>query len=443
MSGKLLLCFLALTAGTASGQHGVPMKAGDRAPEIDWTGIVQSPLSPGFAPSLTGQHTVLSFFPNITANAKAIERWNDLISKFADQPVQFVWIASENKSAVETFLRGHPMKGWLLIDEKNKAAREYGCQEGCDVIVGPSGKIAGFTMFIDAAQLSAVLDGKAVALPRDMDDDKVFELLSGGKVRLDREPRNLEPRFDPAAGPEKPNIPPSYEVHISRSGTKGTVGSAGPDFWVERGFDLKTIVSTIYNKDLNRVVLPEAIDNGEKFDFVVVLPKEESQETIYQLVQHAIEEHFRVLATVEAKPSDVYVMTALSGKTPPAKTGPESFGGGFTSSSGFEFALPAGTKPTPEAMKKAMQELMKRPGNIGIANISAFNTTMDDFRQNLERDLGRPVINETGLDGVYDIQVSGTARNTDEFIRALREQTGLVLTPATRNIEFVIVRSLN
>jgi hypothetical protein len=29
-------------------------------------------------------------------------------------------------------------------------------------------------MFIDAAQLSAVLDGKAVALPRDMDDDKVF-----------------------------------------------------------------------------------------------------------------------------------------------------------------------------------------------------------------------------------------------------------------------------
>jgi uncharacterized protein (TIGR03435 family) len=268
-------------------------------------------------------------------------------------------------------------------------------------------------------------------------------LLSGGKVRLDREPRTLEPRFDPATGPEKPNIPPSYEVHISQSETKGTVGSAGPDFWVERGFDLKTIVSTIYNKDLNRVVLPEAIDNGEKFDFLVVLPKEESQETIYQLVQHAIEEHFRVLATVETKPSDVYVMTALVGKTPPAKTGPESFGGGFTGSSGFEFALPAGTEPTPEAMKKTVQELMKRPGNIGIANISAFNTTMDDFRQNLERGLDRPVINETGLDGVYDIQVSGSARNPDEFIRALREQTGLVLTPATRNIEFVIVRSLN
>jgi uncharacterized protein (TIGR03435 family) len=331
------------------------------------------------------------------------------------------------------------VKGWLLIDEKNEIARGYGCQICDDVIIDPERKIVGFTAFIDAAQLSAILDGKAVAIPRDMDDDKVFQLLTEGKVRLDTAPD----RFEPPASPAKPDIPPSYEVHISPSDTKGTVGSAGPDFWVERGFDLKTIVSIVYQKDLNRVVLPEALDNGDKFDFVVALPKEESQEAIYQLVQRAIEKQFHVLATMEGKATEVYVMTALAGKTPPAKTGPESFGGGFVSTSGFELAVPAGTEPTPEALKKATKELMKHPENIGIANISASKTTMDDFRQDLERSLDRPVINETGLDGVYDIEVKGNAKNTGEFIQALREQTGLVLTPATRNIEFVVLRSLN
>jgi uncharacterized protein (TIGR03435 family) len=136
-------------------------------------------------------------------------------------------------------------------------------------------------------------------------------------------------------------------------------------------------------------------------------------------------------------------MTAIKGKTPPAKTGNESFGGGFTNASGFEFSLPAGMPHTPEEMKKAVEELMKHPENIGLSNISAGNTTMDQFRQDLERGLGRPVIDETGLEGVYDLEVHGDARNTEEFIRMLREQTGLVLTPATRSIEILTLRSLS
>jgi uncharacterized protein (TIGR03435 family) len=86
---------------------------------------------------------------------------------------------------------------------------------------------------------------------------------------------------------------------------------------------------------------------------------------------------------------------------------------------------------------------LKHPENTGIANISAGNTSMDQFRQDLERDLGRPVIDETGLEGVYDMEVQGNARNTDEFIRMVREQTGLVLTAATRSIEVLTLKSLN
>jgi uncharacterized protein (TIGR03435 family) len=439
MVARLLVFVFVLAVTTVFGQDAVPLKAGNRAPEIDWTKIVQSPESAKYHPSLTGQFTVLQFLPPVTPNAQAIGQWNKTIAQFRDRPVQFVWIASENWSVVQPFLREHPMDGWLLIDEKNDAARAFGCEMGGDVIIDPSGNIAGFTLFLDPQQLAGVLDGKAVAIARGTEDDQVFKLLEGGKVRLEAGPE----RMDPPRSPEKPDIAPSYEVHISPSNTKGTDGSSGPDFWVQRGFDLKTMISIVYERDVSRVVLPEPLDKDDKFDFVVVLPKEEDEETIHQLVQRAIEKKFNVSAVVESKTAEVYVMTAIIGKTPPAKTGPDSFGGGSTSSSGFEFSLPAGTPPTPEAMKKAVAELLKHPENIGISNISAGNTTMDQFRQDLERGLGRPVIDETGLEGLYDMEVHGDARNTDEFIRMLRDQTGLVLTSATRSIEVLRLRSLN
>jgi hypothetical protein len=72
----------------------------------------------------------------------------------------------------------------------------------------------------------------------------------------------------------------------------------------------------------------------------VVLPKEEDAQTIHQLVQRAIEKQFKVSATVESKLAEGYVITAIKGKTPPAKTSDESFGGGFTALLALSFHSP-------------------------------------------------------------------------------------------------------
>jgi hypothetical protein len=45
------------------------VKAGDCAPEIDWTKIEKSPESAKYQPSLTGQYTVLQFLPPVTPKA--------------------------------------------------------------------------------------------------------------------------------------------------------------------------------------------------------------------------------------------------------------------------------------------------------------------------------------------------------------------------------------
>jgi uncharacterized protein (TIGR03435 family) len=68
--------------------------------------------------------------------------------------------------------------------------------------------------------------------------------------------------------------------------------------------------------------------------------------------------------------------------------------------------------------------------------------TSGEFGRFLEPGLGRPVVDETGLEGRYDFTVHGPAKNSSEFFQMLRDQTGIVLTPATRNIEFVTLRSL-
>ncbi len=253
MAISLRAIFFLLPCAAVLAQHDVaaPLHAGDPAPAIDWSKVVRSSASAKHSPTLTGQYTVLQFLP-LTPNVQGVTRWNDLIAKFADQPVQFVWVATEPWSAIEPFLRDHPIDGWLLIDEKRELARAWQGDSGGNVIVDPTGRIAGFTFIVQAEQVAGILAGKAVAIPRDTPDDQVFKLLAEDKVRLESE----QERFDRPVVSEKPDIPASYEVHITASTTKGTVGSAGPDFWTQRGFDLKAMVAMVYETEPSRVVLP-------------------------------------------------------------------------------------------------------------------------------------------------------------------------------------------
>ncbi|PYU18305.1 MAG: hypothetical protein DMG32_26350 [Acidobacteria bacterium] len=72
-------------------------KAGDLAPEISIEKILSAPgQTTTWNPSnLFGQMTVLTFFPNISLNLRAVMSWNALIDQFAGKPVQFVCITQE------------------------------------------------------------------------------------------------------------------------------------------------------------------------------------------------------------------------------------------------------------------------------------------------------------------------------------------------------------
>jgi uncharacterized protein (TIGR03435 family) len=428
---RILLSLLAITVAAVYGQPSTPVKAGDLAPNFVWTRI----LAGGVPGSFFGHVTVIGFFPAVTANESLVSRWNQLVAGFAGQPVQFVWIATENQPSLDTWLETHPVSGCLLLDPLGATAQAYGAEFG-GAIIDANGRVAGFTfMMPEEKQIKAVQEGRAMAIQGDAGDSQMDALLAGRVVRLDSEPHRT-----PTPLPvHKPDIPPSLEAQISPSKTNGTVESQGPDWWVQRGFDLRTMISKVYEKDPSRILLPDPLQNAERYDFVLVPPQPMDPPAMRRLLQQAIEKYFHVSVAVESRPVDVYVMTALEGKTPPAKTGDDSFGGGSIGWSSSEFVVPrtaSGGPPTPEMIQEALSNLKF----AGMSAISAQNTSMADFRRTLENGLERPIIDQTNLDGTYDLKLQGRARNTEDFVSMLRDQLGLVLAPEYRNIEMLVVR---
>jgi len=368
MTLRLSLLLLPVMVAPLSGQNPAPLKAGDHAPPIIWTRILQ-PLTNQAPPPFLGRTTVIGFFPNVSSNASSVSRRNKLIAQFANKSVNFIWITSESELTLVPWLVEHPLNGWLLLDPTGETTRVYGAELTGAVIIDSNGRIAGFTfMDPDREQIQAVLDGRALAIDGDATDAQLDEILAGRAVRLDAAPYHA-----PDAG-TKPDIPPSYEVHISPTTTRGTTSSAGPGFRVLRGYDLRTILSVVTGKDSTRILLPASLEDNRGYVFVLVLPRAEDQTTVHRILQHGIEKYFQVSITLEERTMDVYVMTALEGKTPKEAHG----GGSFISSSQWVEIPPAGDArfPTTQEIRKAI--------STGTVGISAYSDTIGEFRRTLE-----------------------------------------------------------
>ncbi len=113
------------------------------------------------------------------------------------------------------------------------------------------------------------------------------------------------------------------------------------------------------------------------------------------------------------RPGPFYFMTALDGPYSGRRAVVEDTFGGFTSG-GVSFATRADRLP------------QERVEKIGPISMSA--ATLAQFVLILEAFLGTPVIDETGLTGLFDIELRGEHDDIDALIAALQEQLGLVLT---------------
>jgi uncharacterized protein (TIGR03435 family) len=236
---------------------------------------------------------------------------------------------------------------------------------------------------------------------------------------------------------DRPAFPPSYEVHISpaRESGAGISSTSARDHWTALGFDLKAIIARVYGVDQSRIDLPSDLDIRERYDFAVVLPKEETPETIDRLVQEAIAKQFGLVMTHETRSVEAYVLTAPGGAGPGLHVLPETGGGGTVT---WATADIEPTRSDDDA--RPVTDVAHIFTGASIQNISASGCTISRLCLVLEEALDRLFVDETHLEGRYDFEVRSDGQTTEDFLQALRDQLGLVVTPGRRDVSMLVVR---
>jgi uncharacterized protein (TIGR03435 family) len=433
MIARFLLTFFVLAVPGAFGQIGLygpvtsHLKAGDRAPDITFTKILSAPVAGSWSQSnLSGQLTVLAFYPDTTDNLESVRLWNSVVEKFDGKPVQFVWITDEEESTLLPWLVQHPIQGWVFHDPKGQTGNAYGMELPANVIVGADRKVVGFYMGLVETErlLEAVRNGRITTTRPDKATLKAF--IESGKVHIDAEPQRMSRADD-----NRPAFPPSYTVHVSLSQGEERGNFGAEDYWALKGYRLKEVADELYGVNSIRLHLPASLDDKRHYDFALILPERESREKMKDRMRQGLQDFFQVTVTRENRLVDVYVVSALANRKPPTvEPRPHEGMGGFTNS-GIEFGNVG------DSQGEIGEEAMK-PQSIAAIRSVSIDGTADEFCHLLESVLDRPVVNETNLEGEFKFHVDHNDGAENNFRARLRDQLGLVITSAQRNVETLV-----
>jgi uncharacterized protein (TIGR03435 family) len=240
---------------------------------------------------------------------------------------------------------------------------------------------------------------------------------------LQREPRAGMPTEN------WPDFPPSYTVHIFPSTLENGSNFGGDSWQGFRGYDLRAIISEVYSTTPIRIELPASLEDGRRYDFALVLPQRENRERMYGRFRQAVENYFHISAARQSRMMDVYVVTAPGDRKPPASE--EQSEGGAIEGWSIEVALPARTGDGSG---------LQRPKKVSVSALSNISGegSLEAFCKMLERFLDRPVVNETNLQGQFEFRVAANPTENGDFLSRLRNELGLAIEPAKRNVELLV-----
>ena len=112
----------------------------------------------------------------------------------------------------------------------------------------------------------------------------------------------------------------------------------------------------------------------------------------------------------------------------------------------FGVRTSSATADVPAYVMKAEDALKLRSTSVngGYRSVAAgelviLNGTTDALRAVLERVLDRPVIDETGIDGNFDFELSWNHEDIDTLRNALKTTLGIDLAQADRRVEMLYV----
>lgn len=259
----------------------------------------------------------------------------------------------------------------------------------------------------------------------------------------------------------RPDLPSSPVARIQRSTAESGAqpdGGNGPDFWVITGAPLRPVVARLYDMAPGRIDILPSLDT-QRFDFTLILEETSDRPTMERLMREGLERTFVIRR--ERRAMDVHVLTAPAGIT--AESEDSSKGGLSVSTSD---AIWTGTDtPSDDLELQALLDLHMVPEGpdgsqeagdawrlgdrppSGMATGSRLiaidaTVTMSHLCELLEAGLDRPVVDETGLTGAYRVRARSNRVDdeaTGDLLRIVVSTLGLVVTPARRDVDWLIV----
>ena len=106
---------------------------------------------------------------------------------------------------------------------------------------------------------------------------------------------------------------PSETVHIMRSGDESDwEWAVGSRHWLMLGANLRSLVARAWGVDQDRLEVPAQLQDGTRYDIVLLLPHEEPDTQMAVRVQRALEAQFRISVGRDSDPGhDRWIVTQI------------------------------------------------------------------------------------------------------------------------------------
>jgi uncharacterized protein (TIGR03435 family) len=356
----VLFCFLGIFASDsfAIADKDGP-KIGDVPPPLILAKTIQGlPATEIGWDKLKGKVVVLEFWATWCGPCvKSIPHLNDLAEQFKNKPVVFISVTSENEDAVRLFLKNHPMKTWIGLDDYEVLTHAFQVQ-GIPhaVIVDASGHIAAITHPADLKpiNLEEVLAGKKCSLPEP-------EVYTADKRSAEVVPNQAPALFEISIREHKMPQRISGPICMWSADTNGCVFDG-------KIATVESALNCVFDKTSSRIFIKCKLPEGY-YDFELRTPVGCSNE-LQNVFIAALRTTFGLEVKQFSKPMDVYVLTQINTNAPGLRPVEKSGGGGQTRG-GFRLS----------------------------------GSPMKTIVYYLEAALRKPVVDETGLKGLFYVDM--------------------------------------
>jgi uncharacterized protein (TIGR03435 family) len=220
---------------------------------------------------------------------------------------------------------------------------------------------------------------------------------------------------------------------------QGGPGSSTPTRIDYTGVTLKSLVQRAYNVKAEQV--SGLGSRNERYDIAATMAPATNAEQLRLMLQQLLAERFQLSLHRETKTMRVYLLTVAKGgpKLKPAEKLPEY--------KDEEERRAASLK----AAREGLQAAMKRVETSGPFRTFGTRGTVADFAAKLSTQVDRPVLDRTGIEGLYSFSLDWVPEGSKprdniplsgpSIYAAIEEQLGLHLQPETQEAEILTIDS--